>query len=106
MEVSTIRAKPNTPLDMDMIRTACAHHCALSDYKGTHNTSDVIIVYLTVIIEHVAEYLLTSIAEEAKAECIRVKDVILFLLNDSKVNLVFQKMQLKDQLQVREMGLV
>ncbi|CEG74784.1 hypothetical protein RMATCC62417_09939 [Rhizopus microsporus] len=99
MEVSTIRAKPNTPLDMDMIRTACAHHCALSDYKGTHNTSDVIIVYLTVIIEHVAEYLLTSIAEEAKAECIRVKDVILFLLNDSKVNLVFQKMQLKDQLQ-------
>lgn len=65
-----------------------------------------IIVYLTVIIEHMAEYLLTSIAEEARAECIRVKDVILFLLNDSKVNLVFQKMQLKDQLQVREMGLV
>ncbi|CAO3665275.1 hypothetical protein G6F70_003017 [Rhizopus microsporus] len=99
MEISTIRTKPSTPLDVDTIRTACAHHCALSDYKGTRDVSNVIIVYLTVIIEHMAEYLLTSIAEEARAECIRVKDVILFLLNDSKVNLVFQKMQLKDQLQ-------
>ncbi|KAG1150875.1 hypothetical protein G6F37_005323 [Rhizopus arrhizus] len=79
------------------IQERCARHCTLSDHRS--QSSDIIIIYLTVIVEHIAEYLLCSIADQADVESISLKEVFAGLLNDININHIFEKMKLKDQLQ-------
>ncbi|KAG1057117.1 hypothetical protein G6F43_001027 [Rhizopus delemar] len=79
------------------IQESCASHCTLSDHRS--QSSDIIIIYLTVIVEHIAEYLLCSIADQADMESISLKEVFTGLLNDRNINHVFEQMKLKDQLQ-------
>lgn len=82
------------------IQESCARHCTLSDHRS--QSSDIIIIYLTVIVEHIAEYLLCSIADQADMESISLKEVFTGLLNDRNINHVFEQMKLKDQLQVKK----
>ncbi|KAG1381294.1 hypothetical protein G6F61_003289 [Rhizopus arrhizus] len=89
--------KQGTEYEISDIQTACAQHCTLSDYKSP--SSDAVIIYLTAIVEHMAEYLLTSIADQTEGDYIRVRDVLIGLSNDPKVNHLFHKMNLKKQLQ-------
>ncbi|KAG1445266.1 hypothetical protein G6F46_012285 [Rhizopus delemar] len=89
--------KQGTEYEISAIQTACAQHCTLSDYKSP--SSDTVVIYLTAIVEHMAEYLLASIADQTEGDYIRVRDVLIGLSNDSKVNHLFHKMNLKKQLQ-------
>ncbi|KAI7861060.1 hypothetical protein BDC45DRAFT_493430 [Circinella umbellata] len=77
---------------------------------NNNNTNDniaispIVIVYITAIIEHVAEYILTAIAitaEHEDTEYIRVKEVYLTLMDDAQVSNMFYKMALRERLEKR-----
>ncbi|KAG1443794.1 hypothetical protein G6F56_010543 [Rhizopus delemar] len=88
--------RQNMP-NMTEIQRACADHCTLSDHKS--QTSDVMIIYLTAIVEHIAEYLLISLSDQTDTDLLRAKEILVGLVSDTKVNHLFQKMKLKEQLQ-------
>ncbi|CAO3671427.1 unnamed protein product [Rhizopus stolonifer] len=87
----------HTDLKISDIQIATAQHCTLSDHK--YRSSDAIVVYLTFIVEHMAEYLLRSIADQAHTEHICIKEVFGVLLNDKGLSHLFSKMELKRELE-------
>ncbi|KAI8059056.1 uncharacterized protein B0P05DRAFT_558914 [Gilbertella persicaria] len=100
-----------------MVQEACFHYCALAfekltDKKIEHYDSQqnsmviasIVIVYLTTIIEHMAEFILNSVAvaaDQSDTEHIRVKEVLFTLLGDPQINVLFRRMTLKDKLEKR-----
>ncbi|KAI7900350.1 uncharacterized protein BX663DRAFT_518355 [Cokeromyces recurvatus] len=101
-----------------LLREKCFQYCTLADKEDQihlqrrmkHNNDSVIVIspivaiYVTTIIEHVAEYLLTAVAMTAEHEdtdYIRVKEVFLALIDDIQLGHVFQKMSLKDKMEKR-----
>lgn len=99
-----------------LLQVACADYCTLtaddtnSDSKSTINNSNnvaippVVVIYVTAIVEHIAEYLLNAVAmtaDGASAEHIRVQEVLLSLLEDPQLNNLFQRMNLKSKLEKR-----
>ncbi|KAI9482625.1 hypothetical protein BDB00DRAFT_856882 [Zychaea mexicana] len=70
--------------------------------------SPIVTVYVTAIIEHVAEYILTAIAvtaEHQDTEYIRVKEIYLTLSDDVQVGNMFSKMALRERLEKRASAL-
>lgn len=64
----------------------------------------IVAIYVTTVLEHVAEYVLTAIAmtaEHEDTEVIRIKEVFLALIDDVQVGGVFYRMALREKLEVR-----
>lgn len=106
------------PVDqvIPLVQSACAAYCTLASddnqsmrslcTKKTGNIiiAPVVVIYVTTIVEHIAEYVLNSVAmtaDQVDAEHIRVKEVLLALLDDPQVSMLFRRMNLKDKLEVR-----
>lgn len=109
------------PLDeaLPALRERCVEFCTLAierppeedllQQPTTTNQGTVIIVpivaiYVTTVLEHVAEYVLTAIAMTAEHEdtkTIRIKEVFLALIDDVQVGGVFYRMVLREKLEVR-----
>ncbi|KAI8140514.1 hypothetical protein BJV82DRAFT_671590 [Fennellomyces sp. T-0311] len=106
----------------DRLREECVNYCTLAEKnhqnprrpslvaKPTERVaiSPIVTVYVTAIIEHVAEYILTAIAvtaEHQDTEYIRVKEVYLTLSDDVQVNAMFYRMALRERLEKRASAL-
>jgi hypothetical protein len=100
-----------------LLQEACANYCTLAaDQKDTDSLrslnqqidsaiaiAPVVVIYVTAIVEHIAEYILNSVAmtaDQMDAEHIRVKEVLLCLIDDPQVSPLFRRMSLKDKLEV------
>ncbi|KAL7316281.1 hypothetical protein PS15m_005398 [Mucor circinelloides] len=93
-----------------VLQAACADFCTLA--AETHHAQEkhqdmiapVVVVYVTAIVEHIAEYVLNSVAmtaDQTDAEHIRVKEVLLCLLADPQAGSLFRRMNLKETLEKR-----
>ncbi|KAG2229706.1 hypothetical protein INT48_004223, partial [Thamnidium elegans] len=94
------------------LQLACTNHCTLATdnnhaspvVHGIIGIAPVVVIYVTTIVEHIAEYVLNSVAmtaDQADAEHIRVKEVLVTLLDDPQVSKLFRRMNLKDKLEKR-----
>ncbi|KAI8884289.1 hypothetical protein K501DRAFT_284905 [Backusella circina FSU 941] len=92
------------------IQEACSHHCSLADksnqqeLKTIITVSPIVVIYVTAVVEHIAEYVLNLVAKTADqvdTEHIRVKEVLAALLDDIEVTELFRQMSLKDKLEKR-----
>jgi hypothetical protein len=95
-----------------LLQLACTDYCTLAAENNNSNAlfqngaitiAPVVVIYVTAIVEHIAEYLLNSVAitaDQADAEHIRVKEVLLALLDDPQVSKLFRRMNLKEKLEV------
>ncbi|KAI7883887.1 hypothetical protein K492DRAFT_205087 [Lichtheimia hyalospora FSU 10163] len=116
------RRLDSIPLDSigALLRQECINHCTLAENNHnrqntrrpsigvpkTHNfsISPIITVYVTSIIEHVAEYVLIAAATTAESqdtEYIRIKEVFAALSEDAQVASMFRQMELRDRLKKR-----
>jgi hypothetical protein len=103
------------------VQLACSNYCNLAsdDNQGSIRSlfstaakktgniiiAPVVVIYVTTIVEHIAEYILNSVAmtaDQADAEHIRVKEVLLALLDDPQVSILFRRMNLKEKLEVKK----
>ncbi|KAG1456866.1 hypothetical protein G6F46_001779 [Rhizopus delemar] len=114
-------AKDTFPVDeaISLLREKCFEYCTLADkedqlylqksiQKRTNNKniiiSPIIAIYVTTIMEHIAEYLLTAVAmsaEHEETDYVRVKEVYLALIDDVQLGNVFSKMNLKERTEKR-----
>ncbi|KAI8970352.1 hypothetical protein BDF20DRAFT_825651, partial [Mycotypha africana] len=70
-------------------------------------TIGTVMVYVTAIVEHIAEYLLNAVAmmaDRVNADYIKVKEVLYTLIEDPQVGNLFRRMNLKETLEVRRNG--
>lgn len=66
--------------------------------------SSIVAMYITAIIEHIAEYILLGVARTCEAEDmehVRIKEVYATLLEDTQVGSAFSRMELKTRLEKR-----
>jgi hypothetical protein len=112
--------KDTFPVDeaISLLREKCFEYCTLADKedqlylqksiqkRNNNNTiiiSPIIAIYVTTIMEHIAEYLLTAVAmsaEHEETDYVRVKEVYLALVDDVQLGNVFGKMNLKEKMEV------
>jgi hypothetical protein len=101
-----------------LLREKCFEYCTLADkddqlylqksIKKKRQNGDIIIspivaIYVTTVMEHIAEYLLTAVAmtaEHEETDYVRVKEVFLALIDDIQLGDVFNRMDLKDKMEV------
>jgi hypothetical protein len=103
-----------------LLREKCFEYCTLADkddqlylqksirHKRNEANMKVIIspivaIYVTTVMEHIAEYLLTAVAMTAEHEdtdYVRVKEVFLALIDDIQLGNVFNKMDLREKMEV------
>ncbi|CAO3682590.1 unnamed protein product [Rhizopus microsporus] len=113
--------KDKFPVDeaIRLLREKCFEYCTLADKedqlyvqksiqkRSSQNTiviSPIVAIYVTTVMEHIAEYLLTAVAMSAEHEdtdYVRVKEVYLALVDDIQLGSVFNKMNLKDRMEKR-----
>ncbi|CAO3609952.1 unnamed protein product [Mucor hiemalis] len=101
---------------ISLLQVACADYCTLTSDDTNNNSKSainnsnnvvippVVVIYVTAIVEHIAEYVLNSVAmtaDGADAEHIRVQEVLVSLLEDPQLNNLFQRMNLKTKLEKR-----
>ncbi|KAG2195881.1 hypothetical protein INT47_002924 [Mucor saturninus] len=103
-----------------LLREKCFEYCTLADkddqlylQKSIRNKrvdetgvaiSPLVAIYVTTVMEHIAEYLLTAVAMTAEHEdtdYVRVKEVFLALIDDVQLGNVFQRMDLRDKMEKR-----
>ncbi|KAI9264486.1 hypothetical protein EDC94DRAFT_559801 [Helicostylum pulchrum] len=111
------------PLDeaIPLLREKCFEYCTLADkddqmylQKSIRNKriendikiaiSPIVAIYVTTVMEHIAEYLLTAVAMTAEHEdtdYVRVKEVFLALVDDIQLGDVFNRMDLRDKMEKR-----
>ncbi|OZJ03737.1 hypothetical protein BZG36_03085 [Bifiguratus adelaidae] len=112
------------PFPIDIIipqfREKCLYYCTLSAKESLRGSGDgkvpppdrnpnvvispLVAIYVTAIIEHIAEFLLTTVAKAAEqedTEFVRVRDVFMALVEDEHVGKVFYGTDLKDNLEKR-----
>jgi hypothetical protein len=111
------------PLDeaVPLLREKCFEYCTLADKddqlylqnsirkKSTSREAKVVIspivaIYVTTVMEHIAEYLLTAVAmtaEHEETDYVRVKEVFLALIDDIQLGDVFNRMDLRDKMEVK-----
>ncbi|KAG1145156.1 hypothetical protein G6F37_002774 [Rhizopus arrhizus] len=103
--------KDTFPVDeaISLLREKCFEYCTLADKedqlylqksiqkRNNNNTiiiSPIIAIYVTTIMEHIAEYLLTAVAmsaEHEETDYVRVKEVYLALVDDVQLGNVFDE---------------
>ncbi|KAG0173070.1 hypothetical protein DFQ30_008975 [Apophysomyces sp. BC1015] len=103
-----------------LLRGKCVELCALADKdddtllqlpppRAEHNEeelviSPVVVIYVTTVLEHIAEYVLNAIAMVAESddtEYIRVREVFLGLNEDTQVGAMFHRSELREKLEKR-----
>ncbi|KAL1915403.1 uncharacterized protein VTP21DRAFT_6861 [Calcarisporiella thermophila] len=105
------------PLDQtySVLRRKCAFRSALGDGRelelptatpvdGGGVVTSLHVVYVTAILEHVADYVLTAVARVADlydADFVRVKDVYAAMLDDREIGGMFKRTKLKLSLEKR-----
>ncbi|KAI8643103.1 hypothetical protein BD408DRAFT_442978 [Parasitella parasitica] len=111
------------PLDeaVSLLREKCFEYCTLADKDDQihlqkslrHKRNDanakvaispIVAIYVTTVMEHIAEYLLTAVAMTAEHEdtdYVRVKEVFLALVDDIQLGDVFYRMDLKEKMEKR-----
>lgn len=108
---------------LPLLREKCFEYCTLADkedqlylQKSIRNKriddtkekvaiSPIVAIYVTTVMEHIAEYLLTAVAMTAEHEdtdYVRVKEVFLALIDDIQLGNVFQRMDLRDKMEVKK----
>ncbi|ORZ04489.1 hypothetical protein BCR42DRAFT_497014 [Absidia repens] len=109
---------PPFPLSqcLPLLRDRCFEFCTLADKDDQQawipqpsTTQDILIspivaIYVTTVLEHMAEYILTAVAMTAETEetdYVRIKELFLALVDDMQVGLVFQTMDLRDKMEKR-----
>ncbi|KAI8885786.1 hypothetical protein K501DRAFT_311008 [Backusella circina FSU 941] len=72
-------------------------------YSALENSEigPVVVIYVTSIVEHLAEYILNLVVAGGDAEDIGIKEVFDVLLEDKQLTHLFQSMNLKEQLEAR-----
>ncbi|KAI8066959.1 uncharacterized protein B0P05DRAFT_552922 [Gilbertella persicaria] len=103
---------------LPLLREKCFEYCTLADkedqlylqnsIRQKRNELDmnviispIVAIYVTTVMEHIAEYLLTAVAMSAEHEdtdYVRVKEVFLALVDDVQLGNVFGRMDLKDKM--------
>ncbi|KAI9491873.1 hypothetical protein BDB00DRAFT_830991 [Zychaea mexicana] len=102
---------------LPLLREKCLEFCTLADREEPSNSAfmnntsaieisiaPIVAIYVTTVLEHIAEYVLTAIAmtaENEDIEYIRVKEVFLALIDDVQVGGVFYRMELREKLEKR-----
>ncbi|KAI8360768.1 hypothetical protein BD560DRAFT_491665 [Blakeslea trispora] len=104
-----------------LVQEACSKYCTLAsenvknsaqkkvmcDYPSKSSSiviASIVIVFVTAVIEHLAEHVLHSIglaADQSDIENIRVKEVLCALLDDPQTGSLFARMSLKEKLEKR-----
>ncbi|CAO3601459.1 unnamed protein product [Absidia cylindrospora] len=109
---------PPFPLSqcLPLLRDRCFEFCTLADKDDqqawipqSSTTPDIMIspivaIYVTTVLEHMAEYILTAVAMTAETEetdYVRIKELFLALVDDMQVGLVFHAMDLRDKMEKR-----
>jgi hypothetical protein len=114
-KVRSIKFGPALPFDtaVQQVRNRSSEYGALiSQQSKTIPTqpnkstvvSSIVAMYLTAIIEHIAEYILLGTARTCEAEDlehVRIKEVYASLLEDSQVGSAFSRMEIKARLEKR-----
>lgn len=110
---------------VSLLREKCFEYCTLADkddqlylqksIRNKRNEADmkviippIVAIYVTTVMEHIAEYLLTAVAmtaEHEETDYVRVKEVFLALIDDIQLGDVFNRMDLRDKMEKRA-GLV
>ncbi|KAI8876357.1 hypothetical protein K501DRAFT_232140, partial [Backusella circina FSU 941] len=91
---------------LPILRSRCIQQCTLSSVtmateKGG-TIPDWVITYITAMMEHIGEHVLTSVANHTdKVGHISVKDVYFALKEDAQLALLFSRMDLHDKIQKR-----
>ncbi|KAI9278014.1 hypothetical protein BY458DRAFT_554030 [Sporodiniella umbellata] len=114
--------KSKFPIDeaVSLLREKCFEYCTLADKedqlylqksmqkkkngKSSVEVSPIVSIYVTTVMEHIAEYLLTAVAmsaEHEETDYVRVKEVYFALLDDVQLGNVFNKMKLKEKMEKR-----
>lgn len=104
-----------------LLREKCFEYCTLADKddqlylqnsirKKARNEAEmkviispIVAIYVTTVMEHIAEYLLTAVAmtaEHEETDYVRVKEVFLALIDDIQLGDVFNRMDLRDKMEV------
>jgi hypothetical protein len=107
---------PSFPLKkcLPLLRDKCFEFCTLADKDDQQSwvphqqqdsivISPIVAIYVTTVLEHMAEYILTAVAMTAETEdtdYVRIKELFLALIDDMQVGLVFQAMDLRDKMEV------
>ncbi|KAI8344732.1 hypothetical protein BC941DRAFT_464939 [Chlamydoabsidia padenii] len=103
------------------LRSQCLKQCALADKTTTRIANDsqvhqqnnlialspLVTIFMTTILEHLAEYILTTIAVTAAhqgSDYIRVKEVYWALLQDVQVGDLFKQTEMRSKLEKRVMS--
>ncbi|ORX44115.1 hypothetical protein DM01DRAFT_157181 [Hesseltinella vesiculosa] len=100
---------------LGLLRDKCFEYCTLADkddqlaWVTQPERQDIVIspivaIYITTVLEHMAEYVLTAVAmtcETEDTDYVRIKELFLALADDSQVGYAFQKMELRDKMEVR-----
>ncbi|KAJ2961841.1 hypothetical protein NQZ79_g2948 [Umbelopsis isabellina] len=98
---------------IQQLRDRCLYYSTLAERDADQNAdansdktmiSPILAIYVTTIIEHLAEYLLTTVAvaaENEDTEFVRVREVFTALVDDTHVSDSFSKMELKERLEKR-----
>ncbi|KAG2218133.1 hypothetical protein INT45_000431 [Circinella minor] len=102
---------------LPLLREKCLEFCTLADREDTNSVmgnnhysnldisiAPIVAIYVTTVLEHIAEYVLTAIAmtaEHEDVEYIRIKEVFLALIDDVQVGGVFYRMELREKLERR-----
>ncbi|KAI9027506.1 hypothetical protein CLU79DRAFT_717033 [Phycomyces nitens] len=103
------------------LRDKCFEFCTLADKEDQQQwmalkakpPSDIIIspmvaIYVTTVLEHMAEYILTGVviaAEHEDTEYVRIKEVFLALIDDVQVGDVFYRMDMREKMEKRAIAL-
>ncbi|KAG0168121.1 hypothetical protein DFQ28_006416 [Apophysomyces sp. BC1034] len=115
-----MRSLDNLPLEttLPLLRDKCLEFCTLADKeeqqqlqvttdaekKNAIVISPIVAIYITTVLEHIAEYILTAIAmiaENEDIEYVRVKEVYVALVDDSQVGGVFSRMEMREKMEKR-----
>ncbi|KAI9314166.1 hypothetical protein BX666DRAFT_2029695 [Dichotomocladium elegans] len=100
---------------LELLREKCHEFCTLAErqvqlYEPQRNDPKglvivpIVAIYVTTVLEHIGEYVLTAIAMTAEHEdtdYIRIKEVFLALIDDVQVGGVFYRMDLREKLERR-----
>ncbi|CAO3587622.1 unnamed protein product [Absidia cylindrospora] len=100
---------------LSLLRDKCFEFCTLADKDDQHSwvpqkecddviISPIVAIYVTTVLEHMAEYILTAVAMTAETEdtdYVRIKELFLALVDDIQVGVVFQTMDLRDKMEKR-----
>ncbi|KAF7729620.1 hypothetical protein EC973_003993 [Apophysomyces ossiformis] len=106
---------------LPLLREKCLEFCTLADKEEQQQfeasseiarkdaivISPIVAIYITTVLEHIAEYILTAvamIAESEDIEYVRVKEVYVALADDAQVGGVFSRMEMREKMEKRAMA--